>query len=225
MNNKRGFSLLGLLLVVVIIAGVVVVGYDYKKKTPVAEVSQNETVGTDVAKQCASDKDCAYNSTCGWGRCIRDTSVTDKTSRGGSTTTIVPDTATVSNSKTVQASTITPKSKTEFSLDRAVAVTFVWAPASGTAKPVTYRMKVWQLMQGQNGSTAMRSNQPIVTKDVDNVTSTTVSGIWTGPCKPPYLCAYVWDVETITNGSPAAGASTNIGSQSSSESAGTTGTR
>ena len=32
-----------------------------------------------------------------------------------------------------------------------------------------YRLKVWQLMQGQSGSQAMRTNQPIVTKDVDNI--------------------------------------------------------
>ena len=44
----------------------------------------------------------------------------------------------------------------------------------------------------------MRTNQPIVVKDVDNVTQATVSGIYTGPCRPPYLCEYVWMVEAIT---------------------------
>ena len=65
-------------------------------------------------------------------------------------------------------------------------------------EPVTYRMKVWQLMQGQSGSQAMRTNQPIVTKDVDNITQATVSGLYTGPCKPPYLCDYIWMVEALS---------------------------
>jgi hypothetical protein len=69
---------------------------------------------------------------------------------------------------------------------------------------VTYRLKVWQLMQGQNGTTAMRSNQPIVTKDVDNITEATVSNIYTGPCKPPYLCDYIWAVEASTRQAGAA---------------------
>jgi len=34
-------------------------------------------------------------------------------------------------------------------------------------EPVTYRVTVWQLMQGQTGAQAMKANQPIITKDVD----------------------------------------------------------
>ena len=77
-------------------------------------------------------------------------------------------------------------------------VMFRWSPLVPKPKePVTYRMKVWQLMQGQNGTTAMRTNQPIATKDVDNLTQATVNGIWTGPCKPPYLCDYIWNVQAL----------------------------
>jgi len=60
-------------------------------------------------------------------------------------------------------------------------------------------------MQGQNSTEAMRTNQPIVTKDVENITEASVSGIYTGPCRPPYLCDYVWNVEVSKNreaGSP-----------------------
>ncbi|MBK8519328.1 MAG: hypothetical protein IPL54_00115 [Chitinophagaceae bacterium] len=58
---------------------------------------------------------------------------------------------------------------TEAELSR--PVTFRWTPlVPKPREPVTYRLKVWQLMQGQNGTQAMRSNQPIVTKDVDNIT-------------------------------------------------------
>jgi hypothetical protein len=93
-----------------------------------------------------------------------------------------------------------PENGKSFSADEAQQpITFRWTPI--VPKPqeqVTYRLKVWQLMQGQNGTQAMRSNQPIVTKDVDNVTETTISGIYTGPCRPPYLCDFVWSVEAIS---------------------------
>jgi hypothetical protein len=75
-------------------------------------------------------------------------------------------------------------------------VSFRWTPVLPKPQdPVTYRLKVWQLMQGQSGSTAMRTNQPIVTKDVDNITQAVVTNIYTGPCRPPYLCDYIWVVE------------------------------
>lgn len=77
-------------------------------------------------------------------------------------------------------------------------VMFRWTPL--VPKPretVTYRLRVWQLMQGQSGNTAMRSNQPIVTKDVDNITQAVVTNLYTGPCKPPYLCDYIWTVQAL----------------------------
>jgi hypothetical protein len=85
-------------------------------------------------------------------------------------------------------------------LDMKQPVLFNWTPIvpkpSGT---VTYRLKVWQLMQGQNGTQAMRSNQPIFSKDLDNITQTTITSIITGPCKPPYLCDFIWNVQAIVN--------------------------
>jgi hypothetical protein len=86
---------------------------------------------------------------------------------------------------------------TEAELSR--PVTFRWTPLVPKPRdPVTYRLKVWQLMQGQNSTEAMRSNQPIVTKDVDNITQAVVNGIYNGPCKPPYLCDFVWQVQALT---------------------------
>jgi hypothetical protein len=77
-------------------------------------------------------------------------------------------------------------------------ITFRWTPiVPKPQEPVTYRLKVWQLMQGQNGANAMRSNQPIVEKDVNNITQAIVTNLYTGPCKPPYLCSYVWNVQAI----------------------------
>ncbi len=90
-----------------------------------------------------------------------------------------------------------PEDKKKFTSEEAKKeMTFRWTPNGPPPVSGHYRMKVWQLMQGQSGAQAMRTNQPIVTKDVDNITSATVSGIWTGPCKPPYLCDFIWTVET-----------------------------
>lgn len=82
-------------------------------------------------------------------------------------------------------------------------LTFRWTPL--VPKPngsVKYRLKVWQLMEGQNGTQAMRSNQPIIIKDVDNITEITVANIYTGPCKPPYMCDFIWEVQVLNQGQP-----------------------
>ena len=85
---------------------------------------------------------------------------------------------------------------TEIELSR--PVNFRWTPCLPKPQgPVTYRLKVWQLMQGQNGTQAMRTNQPIVTKDVDNITQAVVNSIITGPCKPPYMCDFIWAVQAL----------------------------
>jgi hypothetical protein len=113
-----------------------------------------------------------------------------------------------------------------FKLDSAQTVTFRWTPVVPKPKePVTYRLKVWQLMQGQSGTSAMRENKPIVTKDVDNVTETTVSGIYTGPCRPPYLCDFVWSAEAVTAASPAGTATgATTGASTAADASASTGT-
>ncbi len=94
---------------------------------------------------------------------------------------------------------INPVNGKEFKPEELKApVTFRWVPVVPKPRdPITYRLKVWQLMQGQTGSGAMRTNQPIVTKDVDNITQAVVTNIYTGPCRPPYLCDYVWNVQAV----------------------------
>ncbi|MBK6379055.1 MAG: hypothetical protein IPF72_04660 [Chitinophagaceae bacterium] len=89
--------------------------------------------------------------------------------------------------------------------DATGGISFRWTPVVPKPRdPVVYRLKVWQLMQGQNGTQAMRENKPIVTKDCDNITEATISNIYTGPCKPPYLCEFVWEVQALTReGKPA----------------------
>ena len=77
-------------------------------------------------------------------------------------------------------------------------VSFRWTPVvPKPQEPVTYRLKIWQLMQGQNGTQAIKANQPIISKDIDNLTQITVSDIITGPCRPPYLCDFVWIVQAV----------------------------
>jgi hypothetical protein len=94
---------------------------------------------------------------------------------------------------------ITPENEKRFlKKDVQKPVTFRWTPLVPKPKEaVFYRLKVWQLMQGQNGIQAMRSNQPIVTKDVENITQTVIYNILTGPCKPPYLCDFIWNVQAV----------------------------
>lgn len=86
-------------------------------------------------------------------------------------------------------------------IDSKQPVLFSWTPL--VPKPsggVTYRLKVWQLMQGQNSTTAMRTNQPIVTKDVDNITQIMVTDLnAAGPC-PPFICQFTWNVQALIQG-------------------------
>jgi hypothetical protein len=113
------------------------------------------------------------------------------------------DQKTYTPTKDYQAKVLT-EAQTEFKLDAPQPVTFRWKSAPTTGEAVTYRLKVWQLMQGQSGTQAMRSNQPIVTKDVADVSEVTVSSIYTGPCRPPYLCDFVWSVDVVAPASTGA---------------------
>ncbi|MBU1372471.1 MAG: LamG domain-containing protein, partial [Bacteroidetes bacterium] len=94
---------------------------------------------------------------------------------------------------------ISPANGTLFSEpDIIKPITFRWTPVvPRPQEPITYRVKVWQLMQGQNGVQAMRVNQPIITKDVDNLTQTIINNLISGPCLPPYLCDFIWNVQAI----------------------------
>ncbi len=95
------------------------------------------------------------------------------------------------------ANTLPEDKKKISSAEAKQAITFKWTKTATPGEAPTYRIKVWQLMQGQNGTQAMRSNPPIVTKEVRNVNEVSVSGIYTGPCKPPYLCDFIWAVEVM----------------------------
>jgi hypothetical protein len=103
---------------------------------------------------------------------------------------------------------IAPANNTVLSeIDIKKPITFRWTPViPRPQEPVTYRLKVWQLMQGQNGAQAMAINQPIITKDVDNLTQTVITNLSSGPCLAPYLCDYIWNVQALNReGKPVGG--------------------
>ncbi|MES2418773.1 MAG: hypothetical protein V4541_11340, partial [Bacteroidota bacterium] len=77
-------------------------------------------------------------------------------------------------------------------------LTFRWTPViPRPTEPVTYRLQVWQLMQGQNSTQARTLNQPILTKDITNLTQATIGNWYPGPCKLPYLCDFIWNVQAL----------------------------
>jgi hypothetical protein len=108
---------------------------------------------------------------------------------------------------------IMPANSTVFKqTDIVKPITFRWLSVMPKPNaPITYRLKVWQLMQGQNGTQALRANQPIFTKDVDNLTQATVTGLITGPCKPPYLCDFAWNVQALNREGKPVGGSNGTG--------------
>lgn len=86
-------------------------------------------------------------------------------------------------------------------------ISFRWTPV--VPKPretkLTYRLRVWQLMQGQS-SQAARGNQPLLDRSVDNLTQTIINNLKSEPCKPPYLCELIWNIQTLnSDGKPIGG--------------------
>jgi hypothetical protein len=76
-------------------------------------------------------------------------------------------------------------------------LTFRWTPVIPRPKdPVVYRLRVWQLMQGQSGAQAMKSNTPLFEKEVTNITQS-VDKITFPPCSYNGSCGnkFTWNVE------------------------------
>lgn len=95
---------------------------------------------------------------------------------------------------------ITPENGKVFTpADMKKPLQFRWTPVVPKPKePVLYKLKVWQLMQGQNAVSAIKSNTPVAEKEVREVTQTIINNIYNGPCLPPYLCDFVWQVQALT---------------------------
>ena len=57
-------------------------------------------------------------------------------------------------------------------------------------------------MQGQNGTQAISANQPILAKDVDNLTDTSIAS----PACRQKSCSFVWTVQALNrDGKPIGG--------------------
>lgn len=201
MNRNKGFAAIWVVLAVVLVGGAVFAVVDRAVLKSYFEAGDKPT-----ADQFSDTIDSSLN--------LQDDGIGEAKTQNPTKEYEVGDTA-VKSEPIYQAKVLTA-TQTEFKLDAAQPVTFRWtAIVPKPQEPVTYRLKVWQLMQGQNGSAAMKSNQPIVTKDVTDVTEATVSNIYTGPCKPPYLCDFVWSVDVLSaGGAGSAGGAASTGASS-----------
>jgi hypothetical protein len=98
-----------------------------------------------------------------------------------------------------------PENKKIFSMEEAInEIAFRWtAFIPKPNNPVVYRLRVWQLMQGQTGLQAMKNNKPLVSKYIENIEEAQIKNLLTGPCKPPYLCNFIWDAQALgADGNP-----------------------
>lgn len=76
------------------------------------------------------------------------------------------------------------------------ALNFNWAAINPKPKePITYRVKVWQIMVGQNEADAIRMNRTMALKDVVDQTQVVVENLVKIPC--PNGCRFVWNVQTL----------------------------
>jgi hypothetical protein len=78
-------------------------------------------------------------------------------------------------------------------------IVFRWTPIiPKPAEPVTYRLRVWQLMQGQNAVAALKSNTPIYEKEVSNLNQFPVANLLSSLSCDGGECRFVWTVQAIT---------------------------
>lgn len=68
---------------------------------------------------------------------------------------------------------VNPTDKQELKLSEMKGIFFRWTPVIPTPKTVvTYRMQVWEILEGQDPMTALRTNRPILEKDVKGILQT-----------------------------------------------------
>jgi len=83
-------------------------------------------------------------------------------------------------------------------LQATAPVNFKWTAVTPVYNaPITYRLKVWQLQQGQTKTQAINSNQPIINQDVNAATQKIITNLLTGGCQSPYQCEFVWNVQAL----------------------------
>jgi hypothetical protein len=71
-------------------------------------------------------------------------------------------------------------------------LTFRWTPIIPKPRdPVTYRLKVWQIEEGQNAAQARKTNSPIIEKEVTNITQSVEKIVW----PKGKQSSFTWNVE------------------------------
>ncbi len=100
-----------------------------------------------------------------------------------------------------------PTNNSQFTeLNFKAPITFRWVPVLPKPKEtVVYKLRVWQLMQGQKPTQAIKANVPIVEKEVTNINQAIITNIIAEPCSPPYLCSFVWNVQALDKDGKAIG--------------------
>lgn len=106
-----------------------------------------------------------------------------------------PQLLTPANNSSIKVSNINPP------------LTFRWTPLiPRPQEPTTYNLKVWQLMEGQNSTQAINSNNPIIDTKVENLTQTVVNRYEVAPCKNESCGNFVWNVQALNrDGKPIGG--------------------
>ena len=61
--------------------------------------------------------------------------------------------------------------------------------------PVTYQLKVWKMENGQTPTQAINQSQPLIVKDIINISQTIVTNLIDPSCLTPSFCQFVWQVQ------------------------------
>ncbi|MCK9402390.1 MAG: hypothetical protein M0Q26_03235 [Chitinophagaceae bacterium] len=62
---------------------------------------------------------------------------------------------------------------------------------------VTYQLKVWKIASGQTPTQVINQSQPLVIKDIINVSQTIVTNLIDPSCLTPSTCQFVWQVQAM----------------------------
>ena len=91
-----------------------------------------------------------------------------------------------------------------FTFDWSLGATETGSTGTGSgsgrfSEPVTFTLQVWQLIVEKDGVSYSRSPQPILSKVSLQDLHFTADRLFDGPCKPPYMCDMIWEVQAISS--------------------------
>lgn len=94
---------------------------------------------------------------------------------------------------------ISPVDKSVISYtDAQKPISFRWTPVVPRPKePVTYRVNIWQSTQGQNADQAMKSNQAMISKDVQNQNQSIITNFLSLATPATDKYSFVWNVQAL----------------------------